>query len=1096
MAEAGYAQNTGSGDIRGTVTDSTGAVIPGVTITVQNLDTGVSKNYVSDNAGLYDTSSIVTGRYRLTFTRQGFEELIRGPVTIDVGYTTVNAELKVGSTTQSIVVNTDVPLLTTESGEVAITLPAETLDDLPQTGADWENFTILLPGASGTPTSSEGSATNPSQFASVNGNLPYNAILADGAVNTLPSSSNANVSNLETIAELQVNTANFSAQYGIGGYVFNQISKGGTAQFHGSLYEYFRNSALNAKGYAFGRSIAVPYLRYNNYGGTVGGPILKKKMFFFFNFDKVASQSPSTGFITVPTAAELAGDFTGQATIYDPTTQVVTNTSNGPVVTRQTFAAEYGNGNKIPPGLISNVAKALQAFYPAPNDTGTVSEGVTINNYYYSVVNPEPSNKFFGRLDYDITPTNRLTLSETERNLPYYDACPIYPIGCYTSEQSSDNAQITDVWNITSKLVNEARVGFSDQPNYYQDPTLGQNYPQKLGWQFATSNDFPTISISGNCCYNFAPGIDAVQKEQVFDYSDVVTMIRGRHVLHFGGELLVFRSDETAWGNFNSGTMSYSGQYTASTVGDSSTGIGYADFLLGDTQSWYAANSPEYGPRQKNPQWFVQDDIKVHPNLTLNLGVRYQIQTGWSDSKNNLACFDPTVLNPATNTKGAIWYAVTHANGRTALQATNYSTVLPRVGASWQLMPNTTIRGGFGIFAYRWDGDVNGGGEGLYNQSFGDVSDQTNGIYPVVLLDANASTAFAELPYVGPTTDPAALNGQGGVTYNEYHTPVPQNYQWDLGVQRMLGTNFLSEVDYIGSHAKNLAFPVDIDQVPESELGPNDAPTYLPYPNYQSIYGNLYNGISNYNSLQASITKRMSSGMDFSFNYVWSHFLDDQDSSGLGGAQGTQDVQNSYSAAQNYGSSNFDVRNAFKGRMVYKLPFGKGERFLNQNRLLDAVIGGWQTAGTIVLSDGVPFTPLISGANNSYSQGNNWYANQIGKPKLANRGVHEWFNPDAYTLPAPGTFGNERRNSVYGPGFEIVNLAASKTFRIEHGIDMKIQAMATNAFNHTNFNLPHSSLVAGGPGSTPSDPFYGSNTSITRTQGGGRSMELYGKITF
>ena len=236
--------------------------------------------------------------------------------------------------------------------------------------------------------------------------------------------------------------------------------------------------------------------------------------------------------------------------------------------------------------------------------------------------------------------------------------------------------------------------------------------------------------------------------------------------------------------------------------------------------------------------------------------------------------------------------------------------------------------------------------------------------------------------------------------------------------------------------------------------------------------------------------------MDFSFNYVWSHFLDDQDSSGLGGAQGTQDVQNSYSAAQNYGSSNFDVRNAFKGRMVYKLPFGKGERFLNQNRLLDAVIGGWQTAGTIVLSDGVPFTPLISGANNSYSQGNNWYANQIGKPKLANRGVHEWFNPDAYTLPAPGTFGNERRNSVYGPGFEIVNLAASKTFRIEHGIDMKIQAMATNAFNHTNFNLPHSSLVAGGPGSTPSDPFYGSNTSITRTQGGGRSMELYGKITF
>jgi hypothetical protein len=1093
MMGMSYAQSTNSGDIRGSVTDQSGALIPGVTVTVMNVDTGVSKDFVTNRDGLYDTSSLVTGRYQITFTKAGFEQLVRGPITVDVGFTGINAQLMVGSTTQKIVVTSNVPLLNTESGEQQTTLEAKSMAQLPNVGTDWQNFTILLPGTSGSASSATGSPANPGQFIAANGNLPYNAILSDGSVTTLPSSSNSEVSIFETVAELQVSTSNFSAQYGIGGYVFNQISKSGTDRFHGAVYEYFQNDALNAKNYGFGNPVTVPFLRYNNYGGSIGGPILKKKMFFYFNFDKLDTHGSNTGFLTVPTDAELAGDFSGQPTIYDPTTQVVTQTPNGPVVTRQTFADEYGNGNKIPANLIDPVAKAIQSYYPKPNVPGNLAQGAVINNYYYNARTSSPATKYFGRLDWDITPSNRLTISDTQRDSPAVqnnqNTCPI---GCDNVDTDSNNSQITDVWNISPKTINEARVGYTDQLNFYIDQTLNQGFPAKLGWQFAKADQFPTTSsIAGNCCFSLNPAVNAVQKEMNFDISDVVTMIRGRHILHFGGEALIYRTDTTTWGNVNAGTFSYTGAYTQSTVGDNSTGLGYADFLLGQAQSWSAFVAPEYGPRSKDPQFFIQDDFKIRPNLTLNVGVRYQIQTGWKEVKNNISAFDPTVLNPGTGTNGAIWYASTHANGRTSLQASAYSTVLPRLGFSWLPRPDTTIRGGFGIFAYRWSLDTYGTGMGTAIQFQGNATDQTNGITPVVTLSSDGSG----LPYIGPTTDPAALNGQS-VVYNKYHTPVPQIYQWNLAVQRELGTNMVAQIAYVASHAHNLSFPVDINQVPESQLGPNDSPSALPYPIYQSITGDTYNAISNYNSLQVSLEKRLTSGLSFEFNYVWSHFLDDQDSSGYGGAAGTQTVQRSYNPSASYGSSNFDVRDAFKGRIVYELPFGKGKMLLNKSRLLDAVVGGWQASGTVVLSTGLPFTPVISGSNNSYSQAGDWYPNQIGNPKPLHQSIDQWFDPTAFTLPAPGTFGNLRRNNLYGPGIDVVNLSAGKTFVLHEQIELQIRADATNAFNHPSFGQPNLGLVSGGDGSTASNPFFGSPTNITSLTVLGRSMQLNARISF
>ncbi len=378
-------------------------------------------------------------------------------------------------------------------------------------------------------------------------------------------SANADVSVFETVQELQVSTSAFSAQYGIGGIIFNQISKGGTNQFHGAVYEYFQNDALNAATYAFSnrtRQEALSKLRYNNFGGSIGGPILKKKAFFYFNYDRILQQGgANTGTITAPTVAMRNGDFSGQPTIYDPATTTVV----GGVIQRTPFP-----GNIIPAGRLDAVAKAIQASYPAPNAVGTTINGQTQNNYFYNVPGSNPFQKTFGRLDYDITGNNRITAPVTHRDNPaFYANQGICPVNCQSGDVDSYNSQISDVWTISSRTINEARMGYTYQGNFFQPQSLGIGLPAKLGWQFAKADVFPDIQVNGaTCCYGVQPAANAVYKEHAFDPSDVVTMIRGKHILHFGGELLIYQDNSTAWGNTNGGQMGYSGNFTRSTQGD------------------------------------------------------------------------------------------------------------------------------------------------------------------------------------------------------------------------------------------------------------------------------------------------------------------------------------------------------------------------------------------------------------------------------------------------------------------------------------------------------------------------------------------------
>jgi hypothetical protein len=1169
------AQNTNSGDLRGTATDTTGAVIEGVTVTVLDIDRGVARTYQTDGAGLYDTGAIPESHYRLTFTKDGFETYIRGPVTLTLATETVNAAMKVGSVSTAVTVTTDLPLLNTESGALEPNLTAADMDELPQVGsgngggADWENFVQLIPGAVGTPENQNG--VGPGQggtvgtTASINGNLPYASYLQDGATTTLPMSENSDVTVFETTSEVKVSTTAFSAQYGLGDIVYNQITKSGTDKFHGAAYEYNQNDFFDAASYAFGTG-KVNAIHFNNFGGAVGGPVLPKsifhKSFFYFDYDRTINNS--TGNVqtqTLASSAMMGGDFSqaGLPTLYDPTTQVVvptgtctytgaefpggTKTLPAPCVQRTSFEAEAGQAgnqayNKIPAGMIDPAAKAVQAYLLATTGYPSSVASYSTNNFH--ILGPPSTNpfiKWFGRWDTDLSANNRLTLTETESNNPAFNAAIFYPLNNQFGDVSRDNAAVSDVWTVSPHVINEARMGFTDQLNFFVPVSEGHDYTALLDMPLLQADVFPGIGING--FYGPGSSSHSIYKEMVFDPSDVVTMIKGRHVLHFGGEFLINRADSTAWGNINPGGYNFNGNYTSAGGGptDSYDGMSYADFLLGQSSSWGAGITPEFAGRWKAPQLFVQDDFKVKPNLTLNVGVRYEIETGWRDAKGNQADFDPAVQNFNTlctgsgnyngipcgaPVQGGMWYAFEGQNGRTTLQKPKYDIWLPRFGFSWQVLPSTVIRGGIGMFATQWSEDTYGGGEGGAFGSSGGYGDNSNGICPTVQLSANGTTPDTTDPscgvsgvtafnnndrselstYLSSPTTVTARNGQGP-GYNEYDTPVPLNYQWDLTVEREFLKDWSASVGYVGNHGNHQNFPVDINQVPESELGPNDN-QYEPYPLFQGIGGSTNNGISNYDALQAILTKRMSYGLSFSVNYGWSHFLDDGDSSGWANRGGWQNYQNAYVPSQDYSNSNFDIRHAIRGYVVYQLPFGKGKQFMNNNLIADEVLGGWELASTFIGETGNPVSLTTACYNSSNNQSGCYtqYANLVGNYKTTDTGpdaapgnhyhsLAEWYNLDAFALPPTYTYGDFVRNTLRGPDLTNINFAIGKGFDLwpDRNVQLQIRGSANNILNHPSFGQPGTTL--GGP---PSGEIGGAQ--INTVTIGGRTWEMYGRLSF
>jgi carboxypeptidase family protein len=1135
LASSVLAQNSNSGDIRGTVTDTSGAVVPGVNVTVTDTDTGVINKYVTNNDGLYDTNSILPGTYTVEFSKGGYESYKRDGIPLEVGIITVDAQLKVGAATSVVEVNaSDIPLLKTEDAQVGATLTTNELTNLPNSNPSngYTEFLKLLPGATGVTSGSGngggGTNSDPQFDQAINGTMPYfSSYLVDGGSIWLPHSANTDQGISESVSELNVIGTDAPSQYGGGGSVFNVILKSGSDTFHGSAYDYIQNDDLDARSYF--NSGAKSKVRYNYFGGALGGPIIKNKMFFYYNYQQLKNPNSGFGTATEPTAAMLAGCFDpklfGNALTLDaahspvggPLTPLTSGTAADIAQCTTADPTNASNDLVIPTADFDPVAKAIQSNYFLAGQQGN---SVLSNNYKY--LGPGNGNlaKQIGRLDYNVTPKNRIDFSIIERYAPLVvsTSSPDCPVNCNNNSSDGGNGQLSDVWTIRANLINEARFSFNREADYFAQQSLGMGIPAKIGLKFSTADVLPTLNINntgGNS--TIQPGTEALFIQNSFLAADSLTWIKGKNILHFGGEVLMEQDNSTPWGGINGATLGFSGQFTTSNPKVSESG--YTDFLLGDVQSWNANSTPKHYMRANNPSFYVQDDIKLRPNLTINVGVRSETHGGSWEKYNHAGGFDPTLADPlgssyvsggttyAINPLGSLWFA--SLSGARNKSNENKTIVMPRFGFAWQPTDKWVVRGGVGQYASLWSEDTVGGPMGFGSGAVGSTSVGASGTTPVATL---SQSGFGTLPIIqgaaatNPLTyiTPASPQGSGVIPFTPYDLPIQNGWQWMGGVQYRLPGNMVAEGQYVGSHWENMMFLSDVNQLSASNLGKGQA--FRPYPQFAGIgvgsggsRTGTYNGISNYDSASFMLHKPMSHGLAVEAAYTWSILKDDMDDSGWGEQFGDAYYQDAYNPAANYAKSNLNRPNVLKGTVLYRVPLGKGHQYLSSD-IGDAVLGGWEASGDYIAESGTPFTVYMDDPANDGSlagsgdvDGNSeaaWYPKLIGNPGSGGN-INSWFNQQAYASPTFDTFGNNPRNSLVGPDLVWFDFSLAKSLSFpgwERG-KLQIRMDANNVFNHPAFSLPDAKI----------DHANFSDTSvgrITGTDGGGRVIQLAARFSF
>jgi Carboxypeptidase regulatory-like domain len=1100
----GAAQNTNTGEIKGIVTDPSGAVVPNVAVTVTNTQTGIVSRTTTDGAGLYDVPSLLPGTYTIRFKATGFKELVREGVTLEVETIAVNAQLQVGTASEEVTVTAQAPLLQTESSDQQVVFSTKTIEDVPTVGGVWYN-----PGGGGSQDAS-------GQGVGINGTQGYlGNWLIEGSDATQPRDVNAsdNYPPIDSIAEVQAVTSSFGAQYGTGVAAYNVILKSGANQWHGSLFEFNQNNDFDALNYfkvynANGQVEQTP-LHWNEYGGSVGGPILHNKLFFYFTYQRNPATTSSPEITTVPTDAMKQGNFSGPGfnPIYDPSTTSCGSYNGTPWCYRSQF-----NNNTITSGF-DPVALAIQKDFPECNYP-SASNCDLYNNYRVVVSSPSLSTYYAAKIDYNLSANNKLSGSLLEYPISLLSGVDaLCPLGfdCTNAPQNlNQDAQITETWTISPRTLNEARVGAVRELDQYSPATYGQNYPTKLGIEpaygaDAPGNIFPNVTINGLGGTGqdyIGGGVHAVLADGAYVEGDILTLIRGRHTIKLGGEFDKDYQNYTNWGDVSSGNFQFNGYGTAEFwsgsnypnttggYGTVATGEPYADFLLGQVWGWYVYDYDETGARMWNLAGFVQDDYKIRQNLTLNLGMRYQYQSGWGEVQDRFGSFDPTLMNTGTNTLGAMIYG--GQDGRDTIED-GVNEWDPRLGLSWSPRPQWAVRASYGVFdtprsaeSYT-DGAL---GIGLNPQgSNGYSSNFTTGVsyYPTPWTLASGPPAGSVIYPQQSNFSDAKYNGSY-VYYYPAKMPIEYYQESLLSIQRQLPANMLVDASYVYTKGTHLNFNRDVDQTPANALSQGAAGE--PYPQYKYIWGAIFDGWSNYNALQLRWEKRMSHGVSFLVNYAWSKTMDSGTSNGH---YETIDVwQNAYNPAANYGLSQLDVPQSLNGYATWELPFGKG-RMVGLHGVADEILGGWRATGVFQAHSGIPFTPTVGTTDNSNSQASQcycgfaWFPNVVGNPKVSNPNINEWFNPTAFQVPANNTFGDARRNMLRGPDWRDVDFSLGKTFWLgEYGgkdYHLEFRGDAFDALNNPNFGQPATGIGEDNAGTIT---YANSN----------RQMQLGARLTF
>jgi hypothetical protein len=1108
-ASLALGQNANTGEIKGTVQDAMGAVVEGVKVAITNVDTGVSIASTTNSAGIYDAPSVPTGPYTITFTKTGFRELVRKGVVLQIQTIAIDATLQVGNTSESITVVAEVPLLQTETSDQTTNFSTKEVLNAPIVGGVWfSELTKTLPGVGG------GGGRNASggEGVAVNGTQSYTAnFQIEGSSATDPRDLNAsdNYVPIDAIGEVSV-SAGSGAQSGNSLLSLNVNLRGGTNRWHGSLFEFVQNDIFNSRNF-FQTTGKKAVERWNEFGGSVGGPIVKNKLFFYFTYQRNPVSSGGFFTTTVPTEAMRTGDFSDpafHATIYDKN-----NCPGGACVPLN------GGSNIIDMNTQADpVAKAILGFMPHPTDPNALT-----NNFSAVVGTPSLGQWYVAKIDYQISSKHRLSGSIFEYPITLTfnpDALCGLGFDCTTTLPNNRNqsARITETWTISSSIINEFRAGALREHDQYAPGTFGKGFLTKIGIQpgygaNAPADVFPNITIPGSplgvTSQTFiGGGVHANLVEDIYTSSDVLTLIRGRHTIRLGGELDRQFQHDTTWGDSSSGDFSFTGVGTKSGTspdprngGATSTGIPFADFLLGDVGTWGIFNGTPTNIASWITGAFVNDDFKIRPRLTLNLGLRYQHQTGWAVADNMFGNFEPNLVNPASylppNSLGALRFGGVDGHNTIEPSVNSWS---PRIGFAWSPRDKWSIRGSYGVF------QVMRGTELYAHDNF--PATLALGFTPHGFIGDGSNVAFPLQtgPPPGSVIVPTVANLTGDafnfdrVAHYDPKLPLQYFQQYLLSVQRELPAGHVLDVSYVHTKGTHLNFATDMNQVPESLLADpgnngNDFNRLRPVPWFRGILAHDFTGWSNYDALQLRLVKRFTHGVSYQFNYSWSKTMDTGTSSGHDQSLSDQN-QSGWQIArdprENYGISGLDARHNFNGTITYELPFGAG-RMSPVHGVLDRIVGGWRVSGVIQAHSGAPFTPIVADSNDQARTGSPscfcgyvLRPNRNGSGKLSNPTISHWFDTSAFTDPTAGgpAFGNSGRNFLNGPRFVNFDMSLGKSFRIRESMGIDIRADSYNIFNHPQFGQPNTNISSAGD--------------ITSANNGnpGRIFQLGGRFTF
>ena len=1071
------AQST-DGTIRGTVKDSSGGAIGSGQVTVTNVETNIAKTAATDKSGDYEVPGLLPGKYDVQIEARGFEISVQRGFVLDTrAEVRVDFTLIVGTVQTKVEVTGATAPITTETGTIAEQLNTEEVKDLPLNfRATYTGGAIFL--VSMLPTVQTDNGYN---LTLAGGHTSMNEVTMDG-FSLMSNRFNNGITQLlpstESISEINVTSELGDAEIGQVGQI-SFIGHGGTNQYHGSLFEYFQNDALDAVP-LFATQKAKK--RANDFGGAIGGPIHfpgysgKDRTFFFFDTEINRNHTSNSIVEGVPTSDMRNGNFSALCASYDA--NGVCNSPTG-ITLRNPFTGQPYSMNTIPKGQINTVSQnVLNTFYPQPN----FNSGDFSSNFRVIAPAPSDSNQFDIRIDEKITDKQLLW-----GRYDYRRSTNRFGLGLMQGSEDqiddTDNFGLTYDYNIKSNLLNEARFGYVRQyfavtfPQFPNGAALIAQLGLNLPGPFQSGSAIPGFIFQQSSIASTANNRQENRHEHRFQFADNLTWIHGRHVLKFGTDIRWngYSDFVQFTGADNFGVFQFDGAFT---------GFDLADFLLGlPSQSLITNAGPDFAAKERAYAFFAQDEFKVSPKLTINFGLRYEVHPPFFDPGLNMANFDtanaavilanqaafkitaPIFLasinacpgNPGATTPCTQVLTAAQVGLPKTLRKTDYTKILPRLSFAYRLTDRWVVRGGAGMYDMTLLGNVFFNGVGINTADALSFSNSFTAGTPAFQFPNVSISGIGNVPPIGSSSF---------FTATQFNLHDPYAIQWNLTVERELARNTGLRVTYTGMKTIGLLVNVDENTVPICACPYN--PALKPFPNWLQVYEGVNGGESFYNALGVVLTHRFDHGLVAQSSYYYTHNLSDADGS-AGSLNGNSVLENGpfimnrFNLRSDYGNVNFTRRHRWLNTYVYQIPFGRGEKFGNDlNPILNAIVGNWQTAGTFLLQSGPFLTPNYGGGTDPSGTDANVKGIAGQRPdRVCNGSVPHpsasgYFNVACFPIPASniGRFGNSGVGILVGPGTVVWNAGVFKVFPVKERFRFRLEATFTNILNHANLGIP------------------------------------------